>query len=422
MAGHALYFVRKEKFPGWWIVASSFTVLFVNAGLGFYGLAVYLNAFVRELDFNVTMVSMAVTWFFLITGLSNVFIARLVQRFDVRNLVYIGGVGGGISLILFGQVHNEAQMFAAYTLFAVTWGFSGVVPLTTVVTRWFHKKRSVALATASIGLSAGGIVLGPITKRLIDELGLRSGSIWVGAIWIVATCVPAFLFLRTNPTELGWLPDGEPIVDDYVPEIKGTDFAVAVKTRFFWLVTLGFTFALGTQVGAIQQLVKLVEERTTPQTAAFAVSVLTGCGVAVRILGARILPRFNLRKLGIAVCASMALSVLGIGYAQSAFGLLVSIGIFGVMVGNTYIIQSLMLAEKFGSKDFARITARCNLVSMVGTAGGPLLLGWLRDVSNGYEIPYTIAASVSFLGAMTLFLITKDEERSFDTDEQLIAS
>jgi cyanate permease len=59
---------------------------------------------------------------------------------------------------------------------------------------------------------------------------------------------------------------------------------------------------------------------------------------------------------------------------------------------------------------------------MVGTAGGPLLLGWLRDVSNGYEVPYTIAASVSFLGAMTLFFINKDEERSFDTEEQLTVS
>jgi MFS family permease len=381
-----------------------------------------LNAFVRELGFNVTMVSLAVTWFFLVTGLSNVFIARMVQKFDIRILVYIGGVGGGISLILFGQVTNELQMFAAYTLFAVTWGFSGVVPLTTIVTRWFHKKRSVALATASIGLSAGGIVLGPITKGLIDSAGLRTGSIWVGVIWIVATCIPTFLFLRTSPTDLGWLPDGERIVDDHVPAVRGADFAVAVKTRFFWLVTLGFTFALGTQVGAIQQLVKLVEERTTPSTAAFATSVLTTCGVAVRILGARILPRFNLRKLGIVVCLCMAVSVLGIGYSQSTFLLLFSIGVFGVMVGNTYIIQSLMLAEKFGSKDFARITARCNLVSMLGIAGGPLLLGWLRDVSNGYEIPYTIAASVSFLGAMTLFFINKEEEKSLDTDDELVAS
>jgi MFS family permease len=422
VADHALYFVRKDKFPGWWVVTSSFVVLFVNAGLGFYGLAVYLNAFVRELDFNVTMVSLAVTWFFLVSGLANIFIARLVQRFDIRNLVYIGGVGGGISLILFGQVTNELQMFGAYTLFAVTWGFSGPVPITTIVTRWFLVKRSVALATASIGLSAGGIVLGPITKRLIDDAGLRTGSIWIGVIWLVVTCVPTFLFLRSSPTELGWLPDGERIVDDYVPAIKGMDFHTAIRTRFFWLVTLGFTCALGTQVGAIQQLVKLVEERTSPSTAAFATSVLAGCGVAVRILGARLLPRFNLRKLGIFVCAAMGVSVLGIGYSQSTLLLLMSIGLLGMMVGNTYIIQSLMLVDKFGSKDFARITARCNLISMLGMAGGPLLLGWLRDLSEGYEVPYTVAAIVSFVGAFTLFLISKEDEKSFDADEQLVAS
>ena len=396
--------------------------MFVNAGLGFYGLAVYLNAFVRELDFNVTMVSLAATWFFLVSGLCNVFIARLVQKHDIRMLVYIGGIGGGISLILFGQVTNEAQLLGAYTLFALTWGFCGLVPLTTVVTRWFHKKRSVALATASIGLSAGGIVLGPITKNLIDNIGIRAGSVYVGLIWIVATCVPTFLFLRNSPTDLGWLPDGEPIVDNYVPAVRGVSLEQAVRTRFFWLVTLGFTCAMGTQIGAIQQLVKLVEERTNPSTAAFATSVLSGSAVLVRILGARILPRFNLRKLGIAVCGLMGASVFGIGYAQNTFVLLFCIALFGVMVGNTYIVQSLMLAEKFGSKDFARITARANLISIAGTAGGPLLLGWLRDSSGSYEIPYTIAAVVSFIGAMTLVAITKEEEQTLDTEPQPVAS
>jgi MFS family permease len=109
----------------------------------------------------------------------------------------------------------------------------------------------------------------------------------------------------------------------------------------------------------------------------------------------------------------MGAAVLWIAFAQSVWALMVSIGIFGVMVGNTYIVQSLMLAEKFGSKDFARITARCNLISMVGMAGGPFFLGWLRDVSNGYEVPYIIAASMSFLAAFILIFITKEDERTY---------
>ena len=413
MSKSKLYFVDAKKFPGVWIVTAAFCILFVNAGLGFYGLAVYLNAYVRELDFNVTMVSLAVTWFFVVSGVSNIFIARLVRLYDIRHLVYVGGVGGAISLILFGQVHTEAQMFLVYTLFGLTWGFAGIVPLSTIVTRWFEKGRAVALATAAIGTSAGGIFLGPITKQLIDKTGLQMGSIWVGIFWFFATCIPAVLFLRSSPTDLGWLPDGEPIVDNHVPELRGTDFEVAIHSRYFWLVTIGFMFALATQVGAIQQLVKLVEERTSAGTAAFSTSVLSGCGVAVRVLGSRILPRFNLRKMGIVVCTSMGAAVFWIAFAQSVWSLMVSIGIFGVMVGNTYIVQSLMLAEKFGSKDFARITARCNLISMVGMAGGPFFLGWLRDVSNGYEVPFIIAASMSFVAAFILIFITKDDERSY---------
>ena len=37
-----------ERFPGKRVVAGCFIVLMVSSGLGFYGLAVYLNAFSRE--------------------------------------------------------------------------------------------------------------------------------------------------------------------------------------------------------------------------------------------------------------------------------------------------------------------------------------------------------------------------------------
>jgi hypothetical protein len=54
-----------DRFPGWSVVAAAFVVLSVSAGLGFYGLAVYLNAFSRERGWDVSSVSLATTVFFL---------------------------------------------------------------------------------------------------------------------------------------------------------------------------------------------------------------------------------------------------------------------------------------------------------------------------------------------------------------------
>ncbi len=41
-------------------------------------------------------------------------------------------------------------------------------------------------------------------------------------------------------------------------------------------------------------------------------------------------------------------------------------------------------------------------LSSLGTAGGPLLLGWLHDAAGGYRASYLVAAALSLSGAVVL--------------------
>jgi MFS family permease len=63
------------------------------------------------------------------------------------------------------------------------------------------------------------------------------------------------------------------------------------------------------------------------------------------------------------------------------------------------MMQSLLLAERFGVRDYPRIAARSGLVSFSGTALGPLILGWLYDVAGGYRTSYLVAGACSLIGA-----------------------
>ena len=146
---------RSGRFPGWWVVAGCFTVLLVNSGLAFYGLAVYLNAFSNEKGWALGTISFGVTVFFVVGGVAGLWIARLIARFDVRYIMMAGGVIAGGSLALLGQVETQWQMFLVYAVFAVGYAAAGLVPATTVVTRWFHSKRAVALSVASTGSVRG---------------------------------------------------------------------------------------------------------------------------------------------------------------------------------------------------------------------------------------------------------------------------
>jgi len=395
-------FKQTEKFPGRWVLGACFTLLTFSSGLGFYGLAVYLQAFSSERQWSVSSISLATTLFFLVGGISGVWIAKFIAKHDVRIMVLGGACLATIALFSMRFVEHRWQLFAVYIFYSLGWSASGMGPITTVVTRWFHVRRAGALAIASTGLSMGGIVVTPFIKWILDSQGIHNGSPWLALIWFCGT-VPVTLFLlRAFPQPYGWLPDGERAEPGQVGDISGTPLNEAVRTKFFRAVAIGYIFALGAQVGGALQLVKLVEERTDRSTATLATIILSSMSIISRFVAGRIIPRVDMTKFTVGLAIVQGLSLASMALNESRIGLLLSIALFGVTIGNMVMMQSLLIAERFGVRDYPRIAARSGLISFSGTALGPLLLGWLYDVAGGYRSSYLAAAACSLIGA-TMF-------------------
>ena len=392
-------FKQTKKFPGRWVLGACFTLLTFSSGLGFYGLAVYLQAFSRERQWSVSSISLATTFFFLVGGVAGIPISKFIAKHDVRIMVLGGATLATVALFSMRFVEHRWQLFVVYIFYALGWSASGMGPVTTVVTRWFHVRRASALAIASTGLSMGGIVVTPFIKWILDSQGIRNGSPWLALIWFLGT-VPVTLFLlRAFPQPYGWLPDGARAKPGEVADISGTPLNDAVKTKFFRAVTFGYIFALGAQVGGALQLVKLVEERTNRSTAILATVVLSSMSIISRFIAGRIIPRVDMTRFTVGLATLQGLSMASIALNESRIGLLLSIAVFGITIGNMVMMQSLLLAERFGVRDYPRIAARSGLISFSGTALGPLLLGWLYDVAGGYRAAYLAAAICSLLGA-----------------------
>ena len=394
---------RGGRFPGWWVVAGCFVVLTTSSGFGFYGLAVYLNAFSKERGWEVSAISLATTFFFFVGGVVGVFAARLIARYDVRFVIAGGSAIAAVALGALGQVREQWQLFVVYGVFAAGWALSGLVPATTVVTRWFHRRRSVALSIASTGLSAGGILLTPAAKTFLDRQGLESGTPWLGLVYLLGTVPFALALIKPDPERLGWHPDGEPIAPGAAAVAPtGTPYREALASRFFRWLTVGYILVLGSQVGAIQQLVKLVEERTTADTAAFATLVLAATSVVARLVGGRVVVSVPMIAFTAALAAVQMVALGALAFADTTPLIFGAIVLFGATIGNILMLQPLLIAERFGVRDYARIYSRGQLFTLVGTAGGPLLLGALHDASGGYEIPYVVAGVCSLVGAFAV--------------------
>ena len=390
-------------FRGWWVVTGVFVMLTIAAGIGFYGLSVYLRALTVEQGFSVGAVSGATALFFLVSGVVGLPVASVIARRDPRPLIAAGAVACAAALLLLGRADQVWEVYVAHAVFGAGFAASSLVPGTTLVTRWFVRRRSVALSVASTGLSVGGVLLTPAIAVLIRDHGLAAVTPWLALLFVLGIVPVTALLLHPSPQQLGLQPDGDPApLPDAPVAVEGPLAAEALRTRFFVAVTAAQLLAMLAQVGGIAHLFNLAAERTGDGAAGTVVQVLAVSSLAGRLLGGVVAARMSMRLMAVALMTAQALSLLLLAVVDDDIALLLVTVVFGLTVGNLLMLHPLLLAERFGVRDYARIYSRSQFVATLGVAAGPALIGVLHDVLDGYGAAFTLAAAASVAAAVVL--------------------
>jgi len=385
------------------VVVGVFVTLAISSGLGFYNASVILEAAKGELDASVRAVSGATTMFFAVSGIAGFAASPFIDRVDVRWFYTIGGIVGASALSSLRWVDSIVELYLFFAVFGIGFSLAGLVPGTTVVARWFHVKRSVALSIATTGLSVGGIAVTPFVARLIDNRSLSGAGPWMGLAWL-AVIPLAFLLIRSWPGDLGLQPDGAPEPPPGIESVSlaGATFVQAKASRFFRLLSLTYALVFLAQVGGLAHLFNLVTERVDKGAAAVGLSTMAFASVAGRLTGGLLVTRVPIKTMTSFLIVVQAIALGMIAFSSSQVSLVASAAVFGVSIGNLLMLQPLLLAETFGVKEYSRIYSYNQLFGTIGVASGPFIIGFVHDLSN-YRSAFVIGAVVNVV-ALGVFL------------------
>ncbi len=380
-----------------------FVTLAISSGLGFYNASVILEAAKDELGASVQSVSGATTMFFAVSGIAGFAASPFIDRIDVRWFYLIGGVVGAAALTSLRWVDSIIELYFFFAVFGIGFSFAGLVPGTTVVARWFHLKRSVALSIATTGLSVGGIAITPFVARLIDDRALGGAGPWMGLAWL-AVIPLAFVLIRSWPSDVGLQPDGAPKPPPGIEpaSLAGASFAQAKASRFFRLLSFTYALVFLAQVGGLAHLFNLVTERVDKGAAAAALSTMAFASVAGRLTGGVLVTRVPIKTMTSLLIVVQAIALVLISFASSQLSLVFAAAVFGLSIGNLLMLQPLLLAETFGVKEYSRIYSYNQLFGTIGVASGPFLIGYIHDLAN-YRSAFLMSAAVNVI-ALVVFL------------------
>lgn len=383
----------------WGVISGVFIIMMTNAGLAFYGTAVYLDAVTRQRGWSTSAVSVATSLFFIASGLTGHLAGTLMRRFDMRVIIAIGGTIAAAALTLMPRATSTVGLLGVYLLFGVGAGCTGLVPTTTLVTRWFTDRRALGLAVASTGLSVGGLVLTRYSAWLISSRGLTSAMPLVGATYLG-------LILVALPLVPPW-PTTRPAaaVGPAPPAVDRVRVQRLVRSRFFVIYTAAYVLLLGMQTGGIAQLAKLGAERITPEVGTTLVSAVAVTSVIARFAGGAAAARADLLRLTIGLGGLQVIALVVLGLSMTTPWLIAGAIAFGATVGNILMLQPLVIASVTPVDDYPRVFSTNQLFVAVGQASGPALLGVLHD-SADYRVAYLGGAAAS-VGGLALVIVAQ---------------
>ena len=396
----------RRTFYGWYVAYALMVVSTMTAGFLFYNVSVLLEAFVAERGFPVGLASFATGIFFVAAGVAGLIVGQIINRIDARKIIIASAAVTALALAFVGFLRTPAQLIAFYVVLGFCYGGCGLVTASTIVARWFDAKRPQALSVASTGLSLGGILITPFVAYFIKTYGLAAAGPWLGGIFFLGVVPVTLLLVRASPHDMGLRPDGAeamPGVTGMAP-LTGVSFSKAWKSRFFAAVTLAYVFSLGAQVGAIAHIFRLVVTRADAQLAAASVALLASTSLVGRLIGGQLLSKIPARAFTIALMANQAVALVFLAFAETKVMLLAGVALFGFTIGTILMMHQLLVAEAFGSREYGRIYSVSQLVTVIGVAAGPALIGFIFEASGGYEMPYLATAVSTLIGAAILTL------------------
>jgi len=246
----------------------------------------------------------------------------------------------------------------------------------------------------------------------MQTFGWRSTAMGSGVL-IIVLCGPISLLFKDRPQALGqeidgdWAAakakaDGDKPASDETVEFTARE---ALRTRAFWLVSLGHGFALLAVTAVNVHAITLIKESLgyTVAQASLVITLMTASQIAGVLAGMAFGDRLNKRLLA-AFC--MLMHGAGLMLLAWAQGLAMLVG-FALLHGAAWGLRGPLMqairADYFGRRSIGMIMGLSTLIVAIGQIGGPMIAGGLADITGNYRSGFTVLAVLVGLGSLLFY-------------------
>ena len=404
---------RQGVFYGWYIVGALFFATFVGVGARL-GFGVFVEVWEEDFGVSVGTVSLAAGLGWTVNGLVQPFFGRLTDAIGGRRVLTFSLLAMGLGTLAVAAAPNVYVLIAVYG-FLVSAAAGGVfpTPASSVIVRWFQRKRGTAMSLVAFGGSVGGLVMVPFAAYLLIIADWRTAWLVMGGIMLLLGLPLLMAIVRSDPADMGLRPDGddEPVdepatgrgepVTVRVAPLATTHWRESYRSAPMWQLSLSYAICgVTTAVMAVHFVRWASTEDISAGTAALAFGLLMAInGAGLLVIGA-ISDRMQRKNL------------LGIVYIVRGVGFLAIIVLpgvpalwaFAVIGGMSWLatvpLTTSLAADVYGLRNVGILNGLIMMAHQLAGGLAVIAAGFVFDIWGTYDPVF--AASAILLAAAGL--------------------
>jgi MFS family permease len=398
-----------ETSKRWLVVAGCFTGELTGPVLFASTFSVFFATLLDSEPWSRTAIAFAYSLYAVVYGLSGPLVGRWCERYGAKRVMMAGGLAIACGFALLATTRQAWQFCAVYGLLGVTAGMTGIVPLTTLMFRWFATKPGLAIGVASSG-TVGGLFLASLAYFLIEHLGWRGAyRVLGGGAGLLLFSVIAAAVEDSPPSRVVAKPEnagGSRRTSDQLISDQSTSedlsLTEALATQEFWLLAAaGFLF-LAALAAVLAHAVPLARDRGMPRgTAALALGLIVGLGPIGRIGLGHLADRYQAKTVLVMSYLMQTAVLLFLLSNQGAAVFWTFVVLYAVGHGGALAVAPVVVSNLFGRTSLASLVGAYWLVATAGTLVGPPLAAAARQDVGSYS-PVLVAFAAMMLCAAGL--------------------
>lgn len=387
---------------GWVIVALSFLMLVVANGVALT-FGVFLLPISLDLGLERTTISLVVAVFMFAQGVLAPLVGLNIDRFGPRRVVITGLALLSLAAASMSQVNALWQLHLVFGLLLAL-GYSCVTLLTNavIISRWFQKRRGLALGISITGLPVGPLLFSRPSAVLIENIGWQNTYLVMAALIIFVVLPLMFWLLKDRPEVY---PEGE-FSTPGTPAQHRWSLREALPVPAFQKLAAAY-FACGFTMSMVQTHFPAHAHHAgmTEVTAATAFGSMGVLAILGTVLAGAHSDRYGRKTLLAAVFATRMLALLLMAWAPSPLLLIVAAILFGLSWTATGPLVSILTGETFGLASMGLLFGTIYFAHQVGACTGAYAGGFLYDLTGAYQLPLGIAAVILGIASLISYRI-----------------